>query len=954
MSNLASPPPPVTMVLPPRLLATKLTPPTARARWVARPRLLAVLEAGLQGTQRVTVIAAPAGFGKTSLLGAWRATEAGSSVALAWVSLDAGDNDPPLFWSYVLAALDSVAPGVGTPALNVLQSSQPLSIEHLLTHVLNALAARPSHPPGRPVVLVLEDYHVITTPAIHAALAWLVDRLPDALHLVILTRADPPLPLARLRASGDLVELHTDDLRFTPDEAAAFLNQGMGLALAAADLNALEGRTEGWIAGLQLAALALRDNRDRAAFIHGFAGTNRYIVDYLVAEVLERQPAQVQTFLLQTSILDRLCGPLCDAVLGQPAPSPGEPGATLAGDGSSQSTLERLERANLFVVPLDADRRWYRYHHLFADVLRQQLSRTVPSAEVVGLHERASAWYEQQGLAAEAIHHALRLPDATRAARLIEQHGLPAIVGGQLQTALGWLNQLPEDLRRSRPVLCIHQALALLFSGDLAAAQVWLRQAESRIGPETPPAAVALIQGNAAALRANMATYIGDVSGNIAFGKEVLRWLPETEVIARTTAELHVARTFRVTGVVTLAAERQAAAVIGPIRACGNLLSNLSAVINLARLQVLQGRLRAAAATYGELVQIAGGPDELRSLFGSMPYYAGLGDLHREWNELDAAGAYLNQAVALALGMVTLDAEYSTLGYLSLARLQHAQGQATQAQATLAAASDLALRRGFMPYLTSRIAAVQAQLALAAGRLPAAVAWASAQTAASRLGAEDALAYPREAEYLVLARVWIAQAREGASGDHLPRALRLLDRLMADAAPKARQASVLEILILQALALAAQGNGPDALAALGQALRLAAPEGYVRLFVDEGQPLQVLLQRLDPGIVVNQPDYVPRLLTAFAAEPRAGQGRAQTLAEPSPAPAIPAALAEPLTEREREVLRLIAAGHSNAEIAQALVVAVSTVKTHINTLFGKLGVASRTQAVARARDLHLI
>jgi LuxR family maltose regulon positive regulatory protein len=519
-----------------------------------------------------------------------------------------------------------------------------------------------------------------------------------------------------------------------------------------------------------------------------------------------------------------------------------------------------------------------------------------------------------------------------------------------LQTALGWHQQLPEDLRRSRPVLGIHHALALLFIGDLAGAEVRLRQAEGCIGPETPPSAVALTQGNAAAIRANIALYTGDVAGCVAYGEQVLRLLPETEVIARTTARLHVARAFRVTGDVTPAAERQAAAVVGPIRASGNLLATLTAVMNLACLQVLQGRLRTAAATCGELVQIAGGADELRGIFGSMPYYAGLGDLHREWNEFDAGGEYLKQALALAQRMVTLDAEYTTLGYLALARLQSARGEHAQAQATLEAVKDLASRRGFVPHLITRIAAVQAQLALAAGRLPAAVAWAEA----SGLRADDALAYTREAEYLVLARVWIAQARAGTSGDTLSRALRLLDRLMADAALKARQASVLESLILQALALAAQGNGPDALAALVQALTLAAPEGYVRLFVDEGAPMRILLQRLDPGIVASRPDYVPLLLAAFAVEPGVVRGRAEPVVKHSAATAAPATLDEPLTEREREVLRLIAAGHSNAEIAQALVIALSTVKTHTNTIFGKLGVASRTQAIARARELRLL
>ena len=947
-ANVAPPPPASGRPgLPPQLLATKLGVPAARAQLVGRPRLFERLEAGLRG--KLTVVAAPAGFGKTTLLSAWRANAAGQSPPFGWVSLDAGDNDPLLFWSYVLAALDTVIPGVIAPALAMLQSPQPPLIEHVLLNVLNAVAARPLEQQSRPVGLVLEDYHVVTAPAIHAALAWLIERLPAGLHLIIVTRVDPALPLARLRARGDLTELHADDLRFTPDEVAAFLNQTMGLGLTAADLAALEARTEGWIAGLQLAALALQGHPDRAGFIHTFTGTNRYIVDYLAAEVLAHQSGEMQTFLLSTAILDRLCGPLCEAVMGRSAQAGS--GALAAGETSGQQQLEALERAKLFVVPLDADRHWYRYHHLFADVLRQRLTRTAPSADIAALQARASAWYEANGLVAEAVQHALHLPDGVRAAQLIERHGLKVIVGGQTQTALAWLNGLPEGLRRTRPYLGILHALALLFTNDLEGAEGRLKDTEACLGPDTSGTDARFIQGNIAAIRANIATYTGDLAACAAYGEQVLALLPESEVIARTTARTHVARRHRVTGEVTPAAEREALAAVGPIRASGNRMATLTTVINVARLQALQGRLRTAAATYQELVPIAGGPEALQTIHGGLPYFVGMGELHYEWNQLDRAGEFLAQALAKEPGTVTTDGEYVLLGHLAQARLQWARGERDQAHLTLGAGADLARRRGYAAYLVARVAAVQAHFALAAGQLAAAVAWAEA----SGLQAGEALSFTRETEYLILARVWMAQAGQGDNGDYLRQALQLLDRLMADAAAKDRGSSVLEILIVRAQALAAGGDRAAALAAIGQALALAAPEGYLRRFIDEGPALWSLLRAVDAATVAGASGYLALLLAVIAAEPGGASGGPglPLPSQPTPKPAS-ADLFEPLTERELEVLRLIAAGQSNAQVAQALVIALSTVKTHTNSIFGKLGVTSRTQAIARAHALRLL
>jgi LuxR family maltose regulon positive regulatory protein len=575
------------------------------------------------------------------------------------------------------------------------------------------------------------------------------------------------------------------------------------------------------------------------------------------------------------------------------------------------------------------------------------------------LHERASRWFEQQGLIAEAIQHALMIADGTQAARLIERHGLSTIVGGQVQTGLGWLSRLPQDLLRTRPMLCIFYSLALLFTNDLDAAEARLQDAELSTGPDTPPADAQFTQGYAAAIRANIATYTGDLAACSSYGEQVLRLLPETEVIARTTARLHIARASRVTGDVTAASEQRAVAAVAPIRASGNLLGTLTAVINVARLQELQGRLRAAAATYKELIQIAGGPEELQSLHGGgLPYYVGMGDLHREWNDLHTASHFLaRHAMGLQPGTGTVDAEYVTLGYLALARVQHARGELARAQETLDALNDLAQRRGFVSHVGTRVRAVQAQLALRDGNLPAAIAWAEG----CGLHSGDDISFPREAEYLVLARVWIAQAGSDSASDFLLQALHLLDRLMADATRKARRSSELEILIVRALALRAQGNGSAAQTALLRALELAAPEGYIRRFIEEGPGVHSLLRAIDPGAVTGAPGYVPLLLAAFAGEQGGKTERPGDKAVPT-LPAVPTSsgfrpgfvLEEPLTEREQEVLRLIASGQSNAEIARSLVIALSTVKTHTNSIFSKLGVASRTQAISRVRDLQLL
>jgi LuxR family transcriptional regulator, maltose regulon positive regulatory protein len=973
-------PPPVANALP--LLTTKLALPTARANLVPRPRLIARLVGGSAGA--LTLIAAPAGFGKTTLLTSWlrqndergrtnderseppihRSSFITQRFHVAWLALDVGDNDPTSFLRYVITALQqAVAAPIGALALALLEAPQLPPLPTLLTTLINDLA-----PVAKPVLLVLDDYHVIGTPALHEALTFLLERQPSTLHLVIASRDDPPLPLARLRAHGQVTELRAADLRFTPDEATAFLRDVMGFDLTTDEVAALDARTEGWIAGLQLAALAMRDRADRAGFIAAFTGSNRFVIDYLASEVLNWLPAHLRTFMLQTAILERMCGPLCDALLGFEASDSGlaDANATQAGVPSrplkpkasySQLILEQIERANLFLIPLDEERRWYRYHHLFAEVLRERLASGVPAVEVAALHRRASAWYERHELVAEAIQHALTAADGQRAADLIERHGVRIIGDGQVQTVLSWLHALPETLFRTRPMLCILHGFALQFTNQLAAGEARVQDAERCIQPGTPPDQVRFIQGYAAAQRANTARYRGDIAGGVAFGQQVLRLLPETEVLTRTVAQLHTARVFRVSGDVTTANEQLAVAVVATLREARSRLGLLGALANLTRLQVLQGRLRAAAATYREMTQLAPGPDELQGLQGGPAYYVGMGELLREWNDLDAAERHLAQAMELLPETLAVDAEDVALGYLALARQQHARGDDTTARATLDTFMALARQRGFVEHLIARGAAVQAQIVLAQGNLPAAVDWANESGARWAPGAMDDLSFPREAEHLILARVWIAQARSGSADVFLSQALQLLERLLADATAKARMDSVLEILIVRALALWAQGTRTDALATITRALTLAAPEGYIRRFVDEGAPMAELLALRVERSAQNDPTraYAERLLSTFPS-----QLRRETVAAADAPPVLGAALErsnaliEPLSAREREVLRLLATGQDNAQIARALVIAASTVKSHINHIFGKLGVRTRVEAVLRAQELNLL
>jgi LuxR family maltose regulon positive regulatory protein len=897
------------------LLATKLHVPRPRTHLVPRAHLVERLQQGVE--HPLTLVSGPAGFGKTTVLAQWCAQ---SDLPVAWFSIEAEDNDPTRFLSYLIAALQTLDSQLGTTALALLRTPQPAPPKAVLTLLTNDLIERG----GGDVALVLDDYHVITDESIQRGMTFLLEHLPPQLHLVLATRADPPLPLSRLRAQGQLTEVRTADLRFGAAETSTFLQEVMGLDLEASAIATLERRTEGWIAGLQLAALSLQGRADISAFLTAFSGGHRYVLDYLSDEVLARQSVAVQQFLLYTCILERLSGPLCDAVTGQEG---------------SQAMLEALEQTNLFVVALDDERSWYRYHHLFAQALRSHLQQREPTL-TPDLHRRASAWYEQHELPVEAIQHALAVPDAELAVRMIEPIALPVAIQGQTSTVLGWLNALPEVLVRAHPYLCVYHALLLVFNNQPQAAEARLREAEQAVRAGMAAEQASTILGYVHTIRGVIARFSGDIPHAASLARQALELLPETEIYPRAGAMVTAFLTYQISGDVSSIVEQEVTTAFALIRTSGNLFAFEVGIWLLAQLYFLQGKLRKTETTYAQVLQEVPHLELLHTMFTSFYYFFGRGDLLRERNELDAAEQHLVQGMALINERLPIEPLMAILGYTALARLYQARGNSSAALQALDALDQVTEQRHFPPQYAAQGAAVRAQLELVQGNLTTAIHWADASGLSTE---DDDLPYPREGGYLNLARVRIAQARANSDSPFLQDVLHLLDRLLLDAQAKARVGSVLEILVLRALAQEVKGDQTSALSTLERALVLAEPEGYIRLFADEGSPMLGLLRlAYRRGIV---PEYVASLLKVF--------GEQDTTDLPlSTSPS--SMLAEPLTEREREVLRLLLEGASNREIAQRLVVSVNTVKRHVYNLCGKLGVQSRAQAIIRARDIYLV
>jgi LuxR family transcriptional regulator, maltose regulon positive regulatory protein len=942
------------------LIRTKLRLPFTRGELVARPRLQELVAQGLRGP--LTLITAPAGFGKTTLAAS---CVSNCGYPLAWFSLDKDDNRAGRFVSYLVAALQQAEPAIGEEAAQIISASPPPPSEMILTSLINDLDES-----GGEIVLVLDDYQLVTSQAVHETVAFLLEHCPENFHLVISTRSDPPLPLTRLRARGQMLELRAADLRFTVPEAAQFLNQVMGLRLEQGSVAALAERTEGWIAGLQMAALSMRDREDVSGFIQEFSGTNRFILDYLLEEVLAREPEEIQTFLLKTAFLNRLCGSLCEAV---------------TGSSNSQEMLEWLEKRNLFVVPLDEERHWYRYHHLFADLLRARLDQMDPGLSS-RLHAQAAAWFERQGRMVEAVNHALAAGEYNRAARLVEENTGRLLGLGELNALMGWIDLLPAELRLSRPSLCVHQAIALMFAGRaveveplLALAEAGLRSGRAPSGQDSSteerPAAAdeeRSIRSMIAAARAYTAVYLGQDEVALTQGQLARDLLLPEDLGNRAMVAWAIGRTMQNQGRMSearLSFEEHVR--LG--RASRNIWGYLAGITALARVMQCQGQLPEARALLEEAIAEAS-KEGARSRGFIAWVDAGLASVLYEQNELDAAEQLLVEALELTGKWPNTN--HLVYAHTLLARVRLARRDLPGASSAIAKAEQIRRSAPLSRWLRYSAESMLVRIWLAyqsagANPLPgdplaeqAGVlvdSWQSELLNASALSGENDDAPMDEGAQLAA----LALARVLLAGGRAEQALPWLESVTRRTRSAGYVSIPIESLLLTALALQSQpAHGFSALTALEEALCLAQPGGHVRIFLDEGRSMQLLLAQWlaherTHGLADAGPgplrEYALRLLSHFEPEPHKGpavQGRAapagETLARSEQG------LVEPLTERELEVLHLVALGQTNQQIAKQLYVSPGTVKAHTAAIYRKLDAANRTEAVAKARELGIL
>jgi LuxR family maltose regulon positive regulatory protein len=896
--------------------------------------------------RKLTLVSAPAGYGKTTLVADWIDS---SQAPAAWLSLDQADNDPIRFLTYVIGAMQRIDERIGVDVQVVLTEAQSPPGSAILIRLVNDIAAATGSG-GRQCVLVLDDYHLITAQPVHKVLAFLVEHLPEAMHLLLVGRSDPPLPISRLRVQGEITEIRTPELRFTKEEAAVFLNDLMGLGLAPADVAALEARTEGWIASLQLAALSLRRRPDKHQFVAAFSGSHRYVIDYLMDEVLSRQPTTVHSFLLQTSILDRFCAPLCDAVCFARSETPrGSEGTAAPEESNSLQILRQLEEDNLFLVPLDEERRWYRFHHLFAGFLQQRLHQR-ESDQIPELHRRASQWFEDEGLVDEAIQHALKAGDLNHASRLVDQIAASLVVRREPNKLLKLVDPLPRDLCRDYPMLCMWYAWALLFAGHLEEVEPALQVAEAhqRKAPQLPMTAYAIT------IRAYLANQMGDLQKAVELTQQAMEQLSQAPpeqitLIFRGAAVIWLGVNYRHLGHLDRARQlfNEAAALN---QQAGNYYGTLASVEQQGDLAMIQGHLHRAVEIYRRGLEMAHKWSNQKGAGrGALPaatgLHLGLGTVLYQWNDLAGAAIHLQRACDLG----ELGRFWGRMHcYRMLAYLKHAQEDYQAAYDLLRQAWRIRESVNIRQVNTAAEPSLE-QLGIRLSRIQPEMVHLRADIARDiemqGLGPDDDVdytspeEYAREPAYSVLARLLIALGRAGES-------LPLIQRLLEAARSMERQGDAIRYLVLQALAFQTMGDNASALTSLRQALTLAEPEGYVRIFVDEGEPMAALLSRAAAQSIA--PAYTGRLLAAFPEQERQAIGFTQAALD------VSQPLIDPLSPRELEVLRLMAAGLRHKEIAAELVISLNTVRHHARNVYGKLGVHRRAQAIAIAKQLNLL